>query len=165
MIANHHTRVDRSVAADWIRGHVVDQQGRFFGTCDQGPEHLRDRDLDRDGIPDPCDPCPRVRDDNYRDTGVIRGLPNPSTCGLADTGEFGDLDCDGVPNACDNCPADSNPHDFSVGPSDPPFVLPPFFTFQPDRDLDGMGDACDCPFSDLRGISDVQCVNARPAPS
>jgi len=92
-------------------------------------------DSDADGIGDPCDNCPEVRNadqqdslgdgvgDACRQSGAPDGGIDPGDGGPAPT----DVDGDGVPNERDNCGNIYNPS-------------------QNDSDRDGLGDACDnCP--------------------
>ncbi len=98
-------------------------------------------DTDGDGVGDPCDNCPAVRNPDQADTdddGMgdacdpdIDGdgdLNAQDNCPYVANPDQDDEDDDEVGDACDNCPSDGNPD-------------------QLDSDGDGLGDACDnCPF-------------------
>ena len=100
-------------------------------------------DCDDEGIPDPVDNCPCLRNPNQADTdGDNIGDACDNCPHVANTNQS-DTDSDGIGDACDNCPATANPG-------------------QQDADGDLRGDACDpCPTtpdssidSDLDGLAD-----------
>ena len=115
----------------------------FYGDPTIGPETWQNNgnDIDNDGIIDEFDNCPLY--------------PNPDQL---------DEDFDGIGNACDNCPYDYNPYVYEglayqelftaryTGASYKALFSPfygyfspdrKYYIWQPDHDLDGIGDACD----------------------
>ncbi len=118
--------------ADWLAEHVVAADGNFIGECFAGDPslpstlELRDKDTDKDLIPDLCDPCPEYYEHDY-DEGLA---PGP------------DADGDGVPDRCDNCIF--VPNEYSILGSAGSFTRE-----QVDVDNDGYGELCDtCRASD-----------------
>ncbi|OGP12286.1 MAG: hypothetical protein A3I75_07120 [Deltaproteobacteria bacterium RIFCSPLOWO2_02_FULL_50_16] len=103
-------------------------EGQFF----ERVEHYDP--LDRDGVGDVCDNCPRHYnpfDSDGRQTDTD-GDGIGDVCDIC-PGAVGDADGDRVNDACDNCPNEPNP-------------LERGSLTQADRDDDGLGDVCDtCP--------------------
>ena len=115
----------------------------FYGDPTVGPETWQDNgnDRDNDGIIDEFDNCPLY--------------PNPNQL---------DEDFDGIGDECDNCPDDYNPYVYEglayqelftaryAGASYKALLSPfygyfspdrKYYIWQPDHDLDGIGDTCD----------------------
>jgi len=115
----------------------------LVNNTDLGDTYQYADDYDDDGIEDPYDNCPRVRNIDQADgdgDGVGDACDNClSNSNLEQTdldgdgiGDLCDDDQDGdeVANGADNCPEVPNPLDGASG-------------VQPDLDTDGFGDACD----------------------
>ncbi len=93
-------------------------------------------DADRDGIPDPYDPCTDTDGDGFGNPGFPANTCATDDCPIVPNGLQEDADGDGVGDACDDCPAVSNPS-------------------QADADRDGVGDSCDtCTDGDADGFGD-----------
>ncbi|MGE0323968.1 MAG: serine protease, partial [Polyangiaceae bacterium] len=135
VVYTNEAAVDSEVALEFLKENLLDIDGRFLGEC--LPEELQNtvadnQDSDNDLIPDSCDPCPFVADEQYRLTGDMHTRP--------------DFDQDGVPDACDSCRNDRNPYDSTHS--------------QPDQDGDGLGDACDsCVTTGARRNDAVCCTS------
>lgn len=96
---------------------------RLFGTDPADPTS-HGRDTDRDGVPDPVDPCPAVPDAGDADSDGDGAFDACDPC-PADAGDACiDRDADGSDDGIDNCPDDYNPR-------------------QDDGDDDDVGDDCD----------------------
>ena len=78
-------------------------------------------DADADGLINPQDNCPKFKNEDQKDQ---------NNNGIGDVCE--DYDSDGVANAEDNCLYERNPRQYFGNE-----------LMQPDKDRDGMGDACD----------------------
>jgi len=140
-----HVDLQSSGSQAFLQDHILDKsKTHFVGQCNANDPRpwtdakLDNTDVDKDGMPDGCDPCPF---DPYSD---------PQ--GDFDRDDYGangetDGDQDGVPDACDNCPPRlcdlrglprsecANPYPAKFGP-------------QADADGDGVGDVCDsCPMT------------------
>jgi hypothetical protein len=126
--------VSRAGTRRWIEDQIYDKDGGLKGSCDSGPEDLREEDSDGDWIPDSCDLCPFERDDDYDISGR-------------------DRDTDGVRDSCDNCPSIWNPIERSefYDPRNRAYV------WQPNHDFDSHGDACD--WADTQPIEDQGAAN------
>ncbi|MBI4951438.1 MAG: thrombospondin type 3 repeat-containing protein [Myxococcales bacterium] len=156
-LVNDHAGVDSPNNAAFISSALVDATGlRLKGVCDEGPVAGRDVDSDDDLIPDSCDVCPNwpVRDGFPIHVGSGGAWKSWTMSGVNNydlSGGPNDLDGDGVPDACDNCPLTPNPMVSSLGGN-----------YQPDADLDGVGDACErrCDFSNLAGTDENTCCTA-----
>ncbi|HYV19599.1 MAG TPA: FG-GAP-like repeat-containing protein [Verrucomicrobiae bacterium] len=97
---------------------------------------VRERDADRDGIPDPLDPCTDSDGDGFGDPGVRNTGCPADNCPAVANADQADADADGWGDACDVCPAVQD-------------------LAQMDSDGDGLGDACDgCTDADGDGYQD-----------
>jgi MYXO-CTERM domain-containing protein len=134
----------------------------LVNNTDLGDTYQYADDYDDDGLEDPYDNCPRMRNIDQADgDGDGVGDACDNCIGSANLGQLDldgdslgdacddDLDGDEIPNAVDNCEMVPNPF---VGTS----------TAQLDLDIDGIGDACD-PDIDGDGqdnLTDVCPMNA-----
>ncbi|MBC8067081.1 MAG: trypsin-like serine protease [Deltaproteobacteria bacterium] len=148
LTGNDFAAVDDDDNADWLAEHVVAADGNFIGECFAGDPslpstlELRDKDTDRDLIPDMCDPCPEYYEHDY-DEGLA---PGP------------DADGDGVPDRCDNCMFVQN--EYSILGSAGSFTRE-----QVDVDNDGYGELCDtCRASDQVFVPALDPEDPSPPP-
>lgn len=126
----------------------------LINNTDLGDTYQNADDYDDDGIEDPSDNCPRVRNPEQADSdGDDRGDVCDNCLGQANADQLdadgdglgdacdGDIDGDDVPNEADNCAAMPNPKLDGLD--------------QPDLDGNGIGDACD-PDIDGDGIPSLE---------
>jgi len=141
--------LDSSEAQAFLK-NVLDADGRLMGKClpGEGPASLQDVDSDDDLLPDACDPCPYVADEQYRKTGVVKVYVDqrtgerfgPGCCPASYRARAGyspdleriDTDGDTIPDLCDTCRYQPN--------------LEQIQSVEPDLDADSIPDKCDnCP--------------------
>ncbi|MCC6900537.1 MAG: thrombospondin type 3 repeat-containing protein, partial [Polyangiaceae bacterium] len=133
----------------FVKARVVDSRGQFMGECGStadpsAPPALLDLDTDGDYLPDACDPCPEVPDNQYRGTGVLSAQMTPMGAN--------DADKDGIPDLCDLCPQ----HGKALG--DGRQLIGGVWR-QPDADGDGLANACDSDCPANANVSDLTCCN------
>ncbi len=133
----------------FVKARVVDSRGQFMGECGTtgdptAPTALLDLDADGDYLPDACDPCPEVPDNQYRATGVLSAQMTPMGPN--------DADKDGIPDLCDLCPQ----HGKALG--DGRQLIGGVWR-QPDADGDGLANACDSDCPANANVSDLTCCN------
>jgi hypothetical protein len=90
LLENHFAAIDTAYSIQFLRPLLFDDHGNLMGTCAEGDFNDWSIDSDGDLIPDLCDPCMWVSDDDYALTGAFD--------------ERNDTDNDGVLDCNDNCP-------------------------------------------------------------
>ncbi|MBI2395657.1 MAG: thrombospondin type 3 repeat-containing protein [Deltaproteobacteria bacterium] len=95
--------LDSAHNAAWIEENIKDNNGNFMGECDgvaNGP------DRDKDGIPDACDNCAEIpnQDQTDSDKDGLGDVCDPCAFWTDNT----DTDGDGIGDKCDNCPMTKN---------------------------------------------------------
>jgi hypothetical protein len=98
-------------------------------------------DMDKDGVGNACDSCPRS-------VNSYQTVELPNRYEVRNTPHQADEDADGIGDACDNCPLVPNCLEYGEGPGLTPYELgmpldPEDPACNPDVDLDGVGDACE----------------------
>ncbi len=121
----------------------------LVNNTDLGDTYQHADDYDDDGIEDPFDNCPFVRDFDQIDTdGDMIGDACDSCPGVMNMNQM-DLDGDGIGDLCDD---DADGDDISDAVDICPARADPL---QVDTDNDGIGDACDSD-DDQDGIADLE---------
>ena len=120
--------------------------------CLQGNDNF---DVDLDGVPDACDPCPIDFFNDFDGDGVC---DSSDLCQGSDDNLDGDGD--GIPDGCDQCPSDPSNDSDGDGVCDSNDICPDGDD-NVDADGNGIPDACDenKTFCDVQGDSSFEWID------